>query len=279
MEGNSAQTAIVIADDDEAYTMTEEYATDDAYAMIEDYAMTDEAFAMADEAYALSNSIYAVTNGMTLELAEFLVEELKPVNLEDLGPEHPLCIICKAEVCTSEDGKPSHAPVKTPCGHFFGKKCIRLWVDHRSFYSDFKALLPRFIHTGCPTCQEVLNRNFKGESTQLVEQRLLIWDRAYSRAGILRSDYEDSTRKLLWAYVEGYREIDEDEPLDADLVLSSAEERFMTWIHCLKSHNLSPEQEYLRKQLERFAVEEGFPLLALYSDAYQSLGNNVDNQR
>lgn len=63
------------------------------------------------------------------ERVEFLMTKLEPVKLKGLDPDNRLCSICQEELVASEDGKPSHVPVRTICGHIFGKKCAIRWFD------------------------------------------------------------------------------------------------------------------------------------------------------
>lgn len=61
--------------------------------------------------------------------AEFLMTKLESVPLENLDPDDRQCGICQQEYCVSEDVKLSHPPVKTLCGHIFGKPCLIKWLD------------------------------------------------------------------------------------------------------------------------------------------------------
>ena len=67
---------------------------------------------------------YAMVHVDLWEAIEFLMTKLEPVHLEDLDPDERDCVICQDEFRVSEDPKLSHTPVKTVCGHVFGKPCI-----------------------------------------------------------------------------------------------------------------------------------------------------------
>lgn len=217
------------------------------------------AFVFADD------EAYAMTNIQTFKVAEFILKKLEPVNLQALGPEDAVCIICQQEFRISEDVKLSHAPVKTPCGHIFGRKCIMKWLDPLCFWglkeeydteadeTDSSRVI-KHGKTSCPICRHVLVPNPVVERMESLAQRLALWDRAYSSAGVARSCREDRSRSILWEYVETCRSMDELEQntLRAQFL---AQVTLMRWLHALQSRILTPQQEYLRQKLIRFAWE------------------------
>ena len=76
-----------------------------------------------------AHEAYAMADIETWQAVEFLLTKLEPVHLEDLDNDNRECTICQQEYCNSEDAKVSHPPVKTVCGHVFGKPCIIKWLD------------------------------------------------------------------------------------------------------------------------------------------------------
>ncbi|MCJ1465658.1 hypothetical protein MMC07_004277 [Pseudocyphellaria aurata] len=72
---------------------------------------------------------YAMVDDAVIERVKFLMTKLEPVNMEELDPDNRVCSICQEELVVSEDAKPSHTPVRTICGHIFGKTCVIRWFD------------------------------------------------------------------------------------------------------------------------------------------------------
>lgn len=186
---------------------------------------------------------YAMTDIHTFEAVEFLTK-LKPVDLDVVGPDDALCPICHQDYRLS---KPSHAPVKTPCGHIFGRECIVKWLDplsHRgSELGDLAA-----SRTNCPVCRHGLVPPSVVEPREFLAQRLEIWDAAYASVGAARSEREEQSRSILWAYVDGCPATDE---LEHHRAMARA--MLMRWLHGLRLRELTVEQEVLRQELIQFA--------------------------
>lgn len=151
---------------------------------------------------------YAKTEIEVWEIMEFLTKKLEPLNTEELDPEDRVCAICLQDFCVfNEDGKTPHGPVKTSCGHIFGKGCIISWLDPLCFWGlvededeDEAAAAvydPLFAdtNTDCPICKRVLVPRFSVEPMEALAQRLIFWDMAYTSAGVARSEKEEHTRK------------------------------------------------------------------------------------
>lgn len=213
------------------------------------------AFVIADD------EAYAMTNIQTFTAIEFLLTKLEPVNLEALGPEDAVCTICHQEFRISSDVKHSHAPVKTPCRHIFGQKCLMKWLGPLSSWgsqSEHHATAadpsPATTHgnTSCPLCRQALVPNFPIEPLESLASRLAFWDKAYAGAGVARSEREDRSRTILWGYVDCCRAMDE---LGHDILGARflAQTMFMRWLHALRSRIRTPQQEYLRQKLIWFA--------------------------
>lgn len=157
--------------------------------------------------------------------------KLEPVPLEDLDPDDRECTICQQEFCVSEDANLSHPPVKTICGHNFGKLCI----------------------TSCPTCREVFFPQPDREPMELLAARLWLWDNAYAFAGVARSEIEERSREHLWKYVKYCRSINEFELSDKvqhEFFVDSFS-NLLQYAQRLKLIPLTPVQEALRKKLEK----------------------------
>ena len=203
---------------------------------------------------------YAWTDIETFEVAEYLLTKLEPTNLEDLDPADRVCVICQHEFRISEHDKRSHTPVKTPCGHVFGKKSIMKWLEALNFWGleeEYRNLPAEDIRlvtdgkTSCPVCRREFFPDFWVESLELLTQRLFLWDEAYSRAGIATSDLEQHTRKILWEYVDNCHSMDELEH-DGERAKYHAKRAFVRWLKALKTQDLTDRQKYLRKKLKLF---------------------------
>lgn len=98
---------------------------------------------------------YADTANETLQTMNFFLEELRPVQIEDLEPEDRNCPIC-GEAYTRN----FHRAVRLPCKHCFGEPCIKTWL------TPFEPWSPRAgnpykraaTHPGantCPSCRQL----------------------------------------------------------------------------------------------------------------------------
>lgn len=67
---------------------------------------------------------YADTAKETWQIIKFFLEELKPVNTEDLDAENGTC-----SICVEKFTKDLHRPVRLPCNHCFGEPCIKIWLS------------------------------------------------------------------------------------------------------------------------------------------------------
>lgn len=205
---------------------------------------------------------YAMTNIGTWESIEFLMTRLEPVKIEDLGPNDRQCAICRMEYCDSEDVDKSHSPVKTVCGHVFGKGCIMWWLDPLSYWGSADGADPEIYHGGaefehsktiCPLCRRIFYREASREPMERLAARLWFWDHCYAFAGVARSEKEERSRKQLWQFVEYCRsktefQIDNDTKFFLLLLAQYSLADFAKW---LKTEALTPIQERLRETLER----------------------------
>lgn len=194
----------------------------------------------------------------TWKAVEFLLTKLEPIDLEDLDSSHRVCVICQEELGGSEDDKQSHAPVRTVCGHIFGKRCISKWLDPLRFWGlvdeDRNRDHDEPGQSTCPTCRRVFFGTHMTEPLDFLAGRLSFWDSAYASAGVARSTTEELSRKHLWEYVEYCRSINEQVPCEpARLKIQEALYwMFRHWTKVvLKAQFLTPEQEILRQKLER----------------------------
>lgn len=206
---------------------------------------------------------YAWTNIEMSEIAEILMTKLEPVELEDLDPDDRACAICCGELLVSEDPRISHDPVKTGCGHVFGKKCIIRWLDPFCFWGlkenddpeATDACLYEPTNSGCPVCRRGLCPRSPVEPMEVVAHRLAFWDMAYDSTGVERSEKEERSRKYMWQYIEYCRSIDEHE-VDRQMEREHrecAQMLLLDFALYLKKEELTPEQEILREKLERIA--------------------------
>ncbi|MCJ1422811.1 hypothetical protein MMC29_000691 [Sticta canariensis] len=201
---------------------------------------------------------YAMTAIETWKAVEFLLTKLEPINLEDLGSDDRVCSICREEFGVSENFKHSHDPVKTICGHIFGKRCVTDWLDPLRFCLSMNENVEDDVYgrSTCPTCRQVFFASCKVQPLEFLACRLSLWDSAYASAGVARSAKEELSRKRLWEYVEYCRSINEQEPTDELRVHMQRIARivFQDWTQTLKTQDLTPEQEILRDELERISA-------------------------
>lgn len=203
------------------------------------------------------NYAYAATSMWKWKAVEFLMTKLEPVKLEDLDPDERLCAICQQEFHVSEDVRSSHPPIKTVCGHVFGKPCLTKWLNPLCYrgmevdrfgaaaistgYGDAK--------TGCPMCRRVFFPNSCVEPLECLAQRLTFWDEAYASAGVERSEREEVSRKHLWEYVQYCRVINDGPEVDCRLEYDSAQVLFWLFAVILPSDRLTPKQQELKTKL------------------------------
>ena len=207
--------------------------------------------------------VYALTSVRTWQAAEFLMTKLEPFNLEDDDPGTRLCVICQRDFGDSEDVKHSHTPVKTVCGHIFGKICIIKWLDPLCYWGlkedDADAVtvspLGRDGRSDCPICRKVFFPGCRVEPMESLAQRLFFWDIAYAAAGVVRSAWEERSRKDLWEYVEYCRSMDDHES-DGRNELDLAQVLLLRWAKSMKCQKLTPVQESLRAKLERIGRKD-----------------------
>ncbi|MCJ1466589.1 hypothetical protein MMC07_005209 [Pseudocyphellaria aurata] len=212
------------------------------------------------------NQGYALTCIEISKVAEFLMKKLKPIKMEDLDPDDRLCAICHAELYVSEDERLSHAPVKTVCGHVFGKNCIMRWLDHLClwlqedfvFDNDPDSFSLEDSQSGCPICRRVFFPECAVQPLEMVLTRLAFWDMAYACAGVARSEKEERSRRYLWQYViYGYSIIPTFLDSETELLfLEDAQECLLEFVKCLEAQTLTPVQEDLRRKLGRIGRKD-----------------------
>lgn len=214
---------------------------------------TPDAFGLAD------NEAYALTDIGTFNVAEFLLTKLEPINLDELESADRECTICHHEFRTSGVVKHEHTPVKTPCGHIFGQKCIIKWLQPMNFWglkdeshTEPAENLP-WVHgkTSCPMCRVEFFPPFQVEPMELVAQRLFLWDIAYGHARVRYTDRERYSRRILWDFVEYCHSMDELEH-NAGLARGYAKQEFVRWLRRLRDRNLTERQNQLRENLKRY---------------------------
>ena len=209
------------------------------------------------------DQVYAGTDFEMWEVIEFLVTKLEPAKREDLDPDDRFCSICRQDFGDSENVELSETPVKTVCGHLFGKYCITKWLDplccwgltERAEPLDLEIFTDIFEDgkESCPTCRRVFFSKTPLEPMEALAARLWLWDNAYAFAGVARSPKEERTRNILWEHVNYCRSIDQFK-LDGKVrfeILEGAQLLLLDFARGLKSQALTPHQESLRQTLER----------------------------
>ena len=218
-----------------------------------------------NELVIADDKIYAWNDIKIGQVIEFLMTKLEPVHLEDLAPGDQVCPICLMKFCVSEDVKLSHPPVKTVCGHIFGKLCIIKWLSPLGYWGLTEGIEPLIselhpgsgedVNTSCPTCRKVFFPELAvREPMDLFATCLWLWDTAYAFAGIARSEREEHSRKYLWEFVDYCRSINEFEFSHGLKLqfLHFAQLRIIYFAEWLETQALTPVQEDLRKRLEEF---------------------------
>lgn len=203
-------------------------------------------------------STYANTSKETWQVIKFFLEELKPVDSENLEPEDRKCYICTEDFTTD-----FHSAVMLPCNHVFGEKCIKTWLRPYApcmpiSYKDWRVPAANT----CPICRRVF---FPQQRTvdilPVMQTRIMLWDRAYALVGIALSETERRAREDLLRYLNTYfaRGLDDYFPYFASIEHRSfALDQFRMYCVQLKYRNLTPVQESLRQNLEEVA-RGGFP--------------------
>lgn len=149
---------------------------------------------------------YAMTPIETWLAVQFLLTKLEPI---DLDSDDRVCVICQQEFDNSQDVKRSHAPVRTVCGHIFGKACIINWLDPLRFWLSMNTHLDddMYANSSCPTCRQIFFSTCKLEPVEFLACRLSIWDSAYATAGVARSEKRDAFKETscgsMWNIVVG----------------------------------------------------------------------------
>lgn len=213
---------------------------------------------------------YAKTQIEAWEIMDFLTKKLETINTEELDPDNLVCAICLQDFGDFKaDGETPHGPVKTVCGHVFGKGCIIGWLDPLSDWGvveedvDEAAAAvfdPLYAATkkDCPLCKRVLVPECLVEPMEALAQRLTFWDMAYASAGVARSAKEERTRKTLWEYVEYCRAIDDNEisaPVRFEF-MEASQFLLSDFAASLENQQLTREQERVRMRLERIGRKD-----------------------
>lgn len=208
------------------------------------------------------NEAYAKTPINLYNVIEFLMTNLEPVRLEDLDPNDRECPICQVEFCVSKDARQSHPPVKTMCGHVFGRPCIIKWLDPLSYWglkgdADSEILEMETesyddSRTSCPTCRKVFCPTAVRVPMEHIAAQLWLWDNVYAFAGVARSEKEERSREHLWNYVNYCRSINEfkfDRVMQFKL-FEGARDDLAIFAENLGGEALTPVQERLKERLE-----------------------------
>ena len=213
---------------------------------------------------------YARTDIETVEAIEFLLTKLEPIDLESLDPDQRKCSICGQRYHFSEDDKLSHLPVKTECGHIFGKFCITRWLDPICFYGPVAGVRQRVQgtiedkgeldagKTTCPECRRVFIPETCVQPLEMLTTRLWLWDHAYAIAGVVRSPKEERSRHILLEYVNYCRSVNQARIYRRSQYrfLEMAQSELRSFAESLQTQELTPVQEDLRDELERLGIED-----------------------
>ncbi|KAK0110050.1 hypothetical protein ONS95_002710 [Cadophora gregata] len=111
--------------------------------------------------YAMSQIVQERSRLYLLEQAHesvrptLLMTVLRSIGLDDLADADSDCTICMAPLSNPGAVVKLEIPVKTPCGHIFGNKCICTWIRD---------------NTNCPNCRREL-LSLKASETVLAAQQ------------------------------------------------------------------------------------------------------------
>ena len=202
------------------------------------------------------------------------------VGLTELTLGEKECLICMLPFDDPENGEAVlHVPVRLPCSHVLGKKCLAeritpfgAWLDtwggeweyETGWFED-----PFVEFSGSadfPVCRQALFPSpTNAESALGLEARLQFWDQAYARTGCLRSEREERSRADLIRYVEFNRLVNGDtietQQIDIDqrwndlrAYQSNAARRLFSFVLRRQEKVLTPIQSRIRRNLEAMSI-------------------------
>ena len=214
------------------------------------------------------DQVYAQTDLKIYQVMEYLLTKLDPVSLEDLDADDRDCAICCMEFCVSEDERLSHPPVRTVCGHIFGKYCIIKWLDPLSYWGKAEEAEDLITHldpeigdtkNSCPKCRtaffpEGIERN---DSMYELSSRLRLWDMVYGLAEITLSEKEEHSRKYLWEFVSYCTSVNDLKLTEGMRMNIARWGQLDLWHHAewLRTQALTPVQEKLLNDLMELTAE------------------------
>lgn len=210
---------------------------------------------------------YASMHIDTVEAAEFLMGQLKPLNIEDLDPDDRLCTICHQEFCFDKNQKHPHAPVETPCGHVFGDNCLMMWLETMHSWSSYNPdpdaeddkVPVETSNASCPNCRrEFFPEQAKDTMEELV-QRILFWDLVYAYVGVTRTAEEEHCRIYVMRYIQFFSSTHELKPIQMRVRWDfdkHVQTDLLKFSRAQKAHKLTSEHENRRIQLERIARKD-----------------------
>lgn len=195
----------------------------------------------------LAQWTYAGTAFATWEVVYFFINELKPVNIDNLDLEDRQCDICTAKLADD-----SHPAVSLPCRHSFGRECIEHWLRP---FASFEGAQPSLGASTCPVCRQVFfPEQTAFDSLHFLEARIGFWDLAYAHVGIALSETDRQARADLLQHI-GSRYARGVVPFVAErsIYIQWVHLRLQIFCHDLKHQGLTPVQEHLRQGLEAIA--------------------------
>ena len=178
--------------------------------------VSDNMFILSpDEGYAGTSR--ADWEGITEHLKFF-----KPANVDGMK-SNDQCDICLEPFCASNPDS-CFDPVSLPCGHAFGKDCIKDWIaaangrgSHEQRQqtpgagvsddtTSYDLLRDKIISAvadtfTCPNCRHIFTLSPSEVEVPAIAARLRFWDLAYEKLGIIRSDDEEASRQDLRLFV------------------------------------------------------------------------------
>ena len=170
---------------------------------------------------------YADTRDCMLRVIEY-INSLRPILVRELKEQDRTCAICFDD-CRDRYGRVSHRPIKLACGHVFGERCIRQWLN--PLHND-ACITPtlRQSNNCCPLCRTRLvggTCDFHDESLLGLYLKLRLWDRMYDRCQISKTALEVSSRESLYRYVA-------DEVLHTEGTITATDRTWMNMMHHLE---------------------------------------------